>query len=708
MDVVAPRYSKELERIRTTVHKGHDYFKHNYDTYNKFRRFVFETSLRDDEIALLASIGRPQLEFNILEAYISRLLGEFYKQEPDIEVSAFDPMQVDPMMIRLVEEHMRHFFGDDNNRHTRYEAYKQLLSGGFAVLKVFTDYVHNMSFDQDIKIELCEPTLCVFDPIAKLSHKGDGRWCCELYPYDEQRFKDEFPGIKTKELNFRRDFAGFNWSYLNGKEKIILVAEYYEKVAKDVRIVKLRDGRVMTTKKYDELLANWTDFEEPPAVVGKPRTTQMDVIHRYRMIQNQILEHKETDYDFLPLVYCDGNSAIIKTPTNGSIRQITRPYVYNAEGMQRLKNFAGISLANEIENIVQHKFIIKKEAIPKEQEFKDALKDIQKQSNIVVNSVYEEDPNMPINEPIREIARPAAPPEIIAAFTASDSAIQNILGSYDAALGINNNQLSGRAIEMGSIQSNAASMPYIVGIMNGLQRCAQIYVSLMPKVMTTPRTLPVIDKEGRRSYVMINQPQGVQIDYQPNAFNVCVRAGASFQVQKSHTIMMVKEMMGMSPLFAQFIADKGLNFILDNMDGKGVDQLKTMVDQWQQEMAQQKQFAMQKAQQEAQNNPLVLRNKLMENQLQIAKEKSDKEFMVDMLRIKQDEQKLMAEMHETLTSSETQRLKANAEVLSHQIDAQLKHQDQRHRHAKDLADSHHREMEHKAKHEREGLHSDHA
>ena len=63
-----------------------------------------------------------------------------------------------------------------------------------------------------------------------------------------------------------------------------------------------------------------------------------------------------------------------------------------------------------------------------------------------------------------------------------------------------------------------------------------------------------------------------------------VTAGASFQVQKSRTIMMVKEMMGMSPLFAQFIAEKGLNFVLDNMEGRGIEQLKKMVDGWLQEM----------------------------------------------------------------------------------------------------------------------------
>lgn len=687
---VSRKHQKELERITTNVRKGHDYFQHNFERYNRFRKFIFESCLRDDEIALLASIGRPQLEFNILEAYISRLLGEFYKQEPDIEVSAYDPRQMDPEVIQLVEMHLRHFFSDENNKHTRYECYKQTLSGGFSVLKVFTDYIHPMSMDQNIYLELCEPTMCAFDINTRLTHKGDGKWCAELFPYSEERFEDEFPDIKIKDINFTRSFEGFNWNYLNGNEKVILVAEYYEKKQREAKILRLRDGRVMTVQKYEDLLSNWDRIEEPPIPVGKTRTTHIDQVNKYTVTQNKVLRFEKTDFDKLPLVFVDGSSAMIKTPTNGSIRQLTRPYVYNAEGMQRLKNYAGISLANEIENIVQHKFIIMKEAIPKEQEFQEALKDIQRQSNIVVNSVYEEDPNMPINMPIREVARPPAPPEIMAAFSASDSAIQNILGSYDAALGINNNQLSGRAMEIGAIQSNAASMPYIIGVMNAFQRCAEIYVDLMPKYMKTPRTLPIMDKEGMRSYVTINQDNQSKLEYEPNALNVSLVAGASFQVQKSRTIMMVKELMGMSPMFSQFISEKGINFILDNLEGKGIDQLKSMVGEWQQEMEQQKKMAMQQQQQEMQNNPLVMKNKLTEQELALAKDRADKEFTVKLLELKQQQEKMMVEMRESFTNAETQRLKAHAEVTSRELEAELKHKDQRHRHAKDMVDIHHK------------------
>jgi len=686
---VAKKHQEQLERIKTNVRRAYDYFKPNYDRYNEFRRFVFESSLREEEITLLMTLSKPQLEFNILEAYISRLLGEFSKQQPDIEVSADDQNTADPTTIKILEQHLRHTLTDAKNHHTKYEIYKDLLSGGFSTLKVSTDYASPMAMHQVINIERAyDPTLCGFDQLARYSHKGDGRFCFELFPMSQDDFEDEYPEIPTNELNFRRDFAGFNWSYLNDSTPIIIVGDYYEKKKKRVTIVQLRDGTVKTKKEYDEMLDTWGNIEMPPAIIGKPRVSETDIICRYRLIENRIIEYTDTDFTHLPLVFVDGNSIMIKTPKNGNVRQVTRPYVYHAKGAQRLKNYAGIALANEVENIVQHKFIIKKEALPKEEDFLQAIKDIQKPSNIVVNAFYEENPDIPIPEPIREIIKVPAPAEVLQAFSGSDQLIQNILGSYDASLGINNNQLSGIALVEAATQSNAAAMPYIVGYLDGYQRAAQIYVDLFPKYYTTNRTIPVMDEEGKKSYAKINSSDGVNMFYDANALNVIVKAGASFQVQKSRTIMMIKEMMGMSPLFAQFIAEKGLNFVLDNMEGRGIDQLKKMVDGWLQEMKQQKQIAMQQQQQEAQNNPATIRNQLAQQKMQIDSQHNQQEYMIDLAKLQQEDKKMDNELKLAHNDTMIEIIKANAEKFSDQAHLRLEHRDMAHRHLKEAIELH--------------------
>lgn len=668
MTKIAERHQSYLSKIKTNVRSAHDYFRSNYDRYNEFVRFVFESNLTADEITLLMTMERPQIEFNVLASRVARLRGEFAKQEPDVTVRADDQDKADWITQKVVEQHLRHTLLDTHNCNTRNEVFTDLLAGGFSVLKVSTDYASPMSMDQIIKIERAEPTLCVFDKIARYSHKGDGMFCAELFPKSKEDFMAEYPDIPVNMISFRRNFGGFEWSYINDNSEIIVVADYYEKKKQEKTIVQVRDGKVMIKEDYDKMVREWDDITVPPSLIGKPRKTITERIVRYRCIENQVIEYAETDYEMLPLIFVVGTSAMVRTPKNGNVRQVCLPYVYHAKGAQRLKNYAGIALANEIENQMQHKIMVAKEALPKEEEFLTAYKDVQRASTLVFNSVYEENPEMPIMNPIREVQRVPAPPEIVQAFAGADPLMEQILGSYDAALGINDNQLSGRAIRAGAMQSNSAAQPYVDGFMQGYNRAFECYVNLLPKVWTTPRTIPIVDEKGRRAYVKVNQDDGVPMDFDANALNVVVKAGSSFQIQKAETLLMVKELMGMSPEFANFINSKGLNFVLENMDGKGIDQLKSMVDEWQKEQAQMKQQAQEMQQHEMQNNPAMLKQQVDIQKLQMEKEKNEMSFEVDMAKLQNDLKINEQTSGVQLVKALAEKHKANAEVEIKKLD----------------------------------------
>jgi uncharacterized protein YeaO (DUF488 family) len=701
---VAKTYQDELAEIKKNVKNAYEAFKPNYDRFNEFRRFVFDTSLTADDISLLTTLGKPQIEFNISEAYISRLMGEFSKQEPSFTVASEDSDQADPRMVSIVEKHLRHIIMDSKNHHVRWEIMKDLYSGGFSTAKVWTDYAHSMSFDQVINWDRAfDPCLCGYDQTARYSHKGDGRFQFEIFPYEESEFQRQNPKIKTDKISFNRQFAGFNWSYLNGNEKILLVCDYYKKKIRDVQIVQLPNKKVMTVKEYKAFAESWEQegrLEQLPQPIGKPRWTKLETVCRYRCIETEVIEYSETDFTFFPLVFFDGNSIMIKNPkTSGAVQQMTRPYVYHAMGAQKLKNFAGITLANEMENIVQHKFMVAKEALPKEMDWLTAYKDMQQPKNMVFNAFFEQDPDKPIPNPIREIQRVPTPPEVVQTFASTDSLIQNILGSYDASLGINDNQLSGVAIVEAATQSNAAAMPYIVGFLQGLQRIGEIIIDLIPKYYTTPRTIPVKGIDGKNDYAKINNsedPHSVDMNYDTNILNVRVEAGVSFQIQKSRALQQIVALMNASELFGQFMNQKGLPVLLDNIEIRGIDQLKLMVEDWQKEMEQQKQMAQQMAQQEMQNNPAVMKNKVemakvqqkaIENQTDA--QRMQGQFELDMGRLQHDQMKTLADISMAREDNITSRLKAETERFAKAIDLALQKKDMHHRHVVEAVQLHH-------------------
>jgi uncharacterized protein YeaO (DUF488 family) len=445
----------------------------------------------------------------------------------------------------------------------------------------------------------------------------------------------------------------------------------------------------MKLEDYEEMLNTWGEFTAPPTLIGKPIKKKIDRIVRYRCIENEVLEYVETDFKMFPLIFVDGNSVMIKNPkTSGNVKQLTRPYVYNVKGAQKLKNFAGITLANEIENIVQHKFMVAKEALPKEEDWLQAYKDIQKPSTLVFNAYFDQDSDKPIMNPITPIPRIPAPPEVIQAFTATDSLMQNILGSYDASLGINDNQLSGVAIVEGATQSNAAAMPYIISYLAGLQRVAEMFVDLIPKYYKTPRSIPVMGMDGRKEYIPINQQNGILMDYETNVLNVRVEAGVSYAIQRSKALQQLIALMQASPLFAQFMNEKGLPVLLENIEIRGIDQLKEMVGEWMQEMAKQKQMVMQQQQQQMQNNPLAMKNQIEMQKLQMKGQESQAQFNIDMQKLRQDQMKVLMDGLIAKNNNQVQLVKAETERFAKQVDLSMKKHDMGHRHAKDVIEMH--------------------
>lgn len=618
MSDIAKKHTDRLEQLKKSVEEANEYFADNFKRYQQFMKFVFKSSLDDTENATLAERGMPTIEFNILEAYISRQRGDFAKQQPSTTIRAADGVPLYALnqqfidTIDVLEAHLRAKFEDSINDMLEYNIFSDLLGGGFSVMKIYTDYVNEMSFEQDICIDrVFDPTLCVFDPLARTSHKGDGRFCAELYPMTKEEFEKEFGSKITENMQFTKSLSGFDWSFQNEQEKIVLVCDYYEKQCKKETIVKLTNGYSVIKKDYERFIKAWEEsgaIEQPPAIVNERRTT-IERICRYRFCEGAILDVKETDFKHLPLVFVDGNSVMIKD--GASVSQMTRPYVYHAMGIQRLKNFAGQSLANELENTIQHKFIVAIESVPVE--YQDAYQNVQKADTLMYKHFLDERSPDIVLPPPREISRTPIPPQISEAFRMSDEMTQFILGSYDGAAGrINNNQMSGIAFARSAIQSNNAAMPYIVGYIKGLNRVAQIIVDLIPKYYRTPRSLPILLPDGKRDYVEINKKGSLYMNYDSNHLQVKVEAGVNFAMQKEIALQTIISLSQNMPIFAQFFGQKGLQTLLDNIDIRGIDSLKEkaaeyekelqqMQAQQQQVQQQQQAMAMQQAQKEMQS-----------------------------------------------------------------------------------------------------------
>lgn len=630
---IAKEHSDKLEMIKARVEQTYKYMQPNYDRYHKFMRFVYDTALTSDDVSKLIILKKPNIEFNILEAYINRRIGEFAEHEPSLQVRAADGLsskQIDQELIdtmEVVEGHIREIIDSSSNDGLITNFYKDTMGGGFSVAEVYTDYVSDLSFEQCIKVErVFDPTLCGFDPLARKSHKGDGQYCFKIVPRTKEDFEAEYGEGATRGLTFSRDVNvdSFNWSYLNEQQskynKVLLECWFYQKECKREKIAKLSNGSVILKRHYEQLLDYWVNvaqkIEQPPQIIEE-RWSEIESIHLYKMIENRVLEHKLTNYKYLPLVFIDGNSATIKRSRGDSSYQMTRPYVYAAEGVQRLKNFAGQSIASELETLVQHKFMVSIESIP--EDYVDAYTNPQQAQVLAYNAFFEKNPNMPLPPP-QVIQRTDTPSIVQATFEGTDRTTQAILGSYDAQQGIVGDRASGRAIERGGMQSDAASQPYLESLIKGLNRIGQILVDLIPKYYVTPRSIPIKKSNGLRDFKVINDPthpDSMNLNYDSNSLQIKIEAGVNSSMQKRYALEQMARLMEVAPGFAEVMNSVGVDIMVDNLDIKGAEQLKERVAQ----------FMQQKAEQPPKPDPL-------EQAVEVEREKNRGQLMNDAEKIK--------------------------------------------------------------------------
>jgi len=441
--------------------------------------------------------------------------------------------------------------------------------------------------------------------MARTSHKGDGAYCGMLIPYTKERFIEEFGEAAAQDIKFNisSSLQGFQWSYANETQEIVLVAYMFEKKYKRMKIVRLSNGHVIPIEQYKKLIEVWDAIEQAPIILEE-RWTDVEYIEQSRFCEAKELYRGVTDYKYLPIVFIDGNSVLIRgdvstgasgvqsSSNSGATQQMTRPYVYHARDAQRSKNLAGQTMMNEIENMVMHKFIVSVEAVP--EDYKDAYQNVQ-EANVLLYNAFDDKTGQPLEAP-REIQRTPTPPIVESAFMNADRNIQATLGSYDAQQGIVGDNLSGRAIMQGAMQSNGAAGPYLINYLKGWDRIGQIVLDLIPKYYKTPRSLPVVGKDGKRGFRMVNNPrdkESVDLNYDASMLQLKIEAGVNSSVQKQVSLEMLVKMMQSSEIFAQFMNTKGLSVLLDNLEIRNIDTLKAKAEEFEEELKQQAEMAAQ-------------------------------------------------------------------------------------------------------------------
>lgn len=673
-----------FSRIKKNIEEGYSYDLDNYKTYNEWRSYVYNSTLDEGKRTVLRALNRPIIEFNSSEVYLSKMVGEWAQHEPSINVSRAEGAPQIPLeVVHFLDGYCRHLLNEGNKNYFSTDVYEEMISGGYSVAKVYTDYEHEMSMRQRIFFEKCyDPTLCYADPMARARHRGDGNFCGELYPMAIEDFVAQFELDSERVSSLLRttdNMGPFRWTYKSSQQQTyVLVACHYYKKKKKIKIVELSNGEIMPLTVYNKKIKEWDNIlnpyriEVPPSIIGKPRTTVIDEVYQVYLWKHGILKERKTNYSFLPLVWFDGNSKILsKQPQGGDSYLKCRPVLYQARGIQDLKNCAGQTLANCLENMVQHKWKVKKEAIPQEENYLKALINPQYFSVLVVNAFKDNNPDQPIPDPISEVIPTPAPPEVMNTFAAADQMMQAILGGFSSNLGKDDVDLSGKAIIEIQSAGNSSVMPYVANFLMSLTQVFTIVLDLIPKYLKGQREIPIQDISGKTNYVPVNGGPGqINLNYDPKAVHICITPALSFQVQKTQALNQMTALMRSSEGMSQFLnSDYGLPVVVKNMTCHGSDELQEAVPKWLESRNQQAQTQMQMQAQMMQNDPrrIAAQAQAMKAQAEIQKTQIDNQIKINQMQRSAEEhagdlQVKIAEVGVKHVQAQADMFKAQAEM----------------------------------------------
>lgn len=693
--MVAKIYADKLEDIKENIEEAFEYFGRNYERYQEFMRFVFVSTLTDEDAAKLQLVGKPPITCNILEGFVMQQISEANDNEPNPIVrnaEGVSPMQeTQDYTKKILQQHLKAVINSPNNDQLADKFKKDMYGGGFTAAKIWIDYANEASMQKVIRYDrVFNPCFTFFDPMARASHKGDGEFVGECVPMTEHQFKMEFPDVDMSEIRFApsSNLKSFTWAYKNEKRKIILVAYYYTKKVKKQKILELSDGQVMTPVDYEAFLLRWSlqgRLEQAPAVVAS-RTTSMTKICRYTLCQTKMLAYEETEFSIFPIIFGDGNSVEIQESWGGSYQQFTKPYCLHAKGIQKLADFTLQTMGAEIENMVMTKFMAAIEAMPDDSDYLDAYRNPQSPSVMLYKSHMDGNPNAPLPAPT-PIPRTQTPSVVLDTFHSTDAKTQMALGSFQMQEGLQSD-LSGKAMLQSQVMARKNAVAYEMGYLRMYERVCECIIDLIPKLYKTPRSIPVITDEGEHEYRVTDGVDAPFMDYDPKTLAITVTAGPSVAAQRQLALQQLTELCKILPSFAQFLDQKGGTILLDNVDIDGVENLKAMYKDWMQQQQSGQQQQQQMHQQMQSLSMQELQGKVQELQTKVAsmtaeivlkrKEMENKEahFIAEYLqKDKQDERNFKIDVMNAVAKERdaaADMLKASTEAAALQTDQVLK------------------------------------
>jgi hypothetical protein len=514
--------------------------------------------------------ARPCLTINKLPQHVRQVTNEQRQNRPTGKVIPADD-KGDVEVAEIFNGMIRHieYLSDADVAYDT--ACDNQVTFGEGYIRVLTEYCYEDSFDQDIKIGRVRNSFSVYmDPMIQDPCGSDAEWCFVTQDMLKADYEREFPDASPVSSMLSQSVGDESMAAWVS-EDTIRIAEYF-----------YHEHKPDTLHLYPD---NITAFQGTPkdkqlkAMFGKPvRTRRVD---RKRVMWAktngyEVLEEREWAGKYIPIVRVVGNEFEVdgRLYVSGLIR--------NAKDAQRMYNYWVSQEAEMLALAPKAPFIgYGGQFEGYEQQWKTA--NTTNWPYLEVNPDVTDGQGSTLPLPQRA-APPLAQTGLIQAKMGAGEDIKATTGQYDASLGQQGNERSGKAIMARERQGDTGTYHYVDNLARAVRYVSRQLVDMIPKIYDTQRVARIIGLDGDVDMVKINpaQPEavkkitdenGIVLEkiYNPTVgvYDVCVTTGPGYMTKRQEALDAMQMLLQSNPDLWTVAGD----LFIRNMDWPGAQEM---------------------------------------------------------------------------------------------------------------------------------------
>ncbi len=372
------------------------------------------------------------------------------------------------------------------------QAFEFAVDAGLGYWLVTTEYADENSFDQEIFIVPVENPLNVF---LYGNKKADGSDATAGFVFEDMpkaAFKSKYPKANERDT----------WEFLDGgwrSDDTIRVCEYYYIDEEKDTLIAGQDG--------NPVLLSTLEDKSTVDKSAKQRKVTTKHIKWCIIAGDEVLERRDCPGKYIPIVRVVGEEKVIdgKVVRKGHTRGMKDP--------QRMYNFWASSAAAFVSAQGKTPWVIAAEAVAGYEGFWETANT---DTHAYLPWQHKDAEGNPLPAPQR-----AQPPTMAQAYIqgmqiASDE-MQAASGQYDAQLGENANQQSGRALTALQRKGDNATFHFTDSSDIAKLFTCQILIDLIPRIYDTARVVRMLGEDGTEDKAELDpdQPQA-HVEHQDN------------------------------------------------------------------------------------------------------------------------------------------------------------------------------------------------